>query len=99
MNLSLTSVVALAVTTSLAFANGGEGEKKKNPYSLKNSGWTPGSGITVVDDDAMSMTIGGRIQPRYRYIDYNQPLEVAPYNLNDLSTFDVLRARVQFSGA
>ncbi|MEC7583814.1 MAG: hypothetical protein VYE77_05810, partial [Planctomycetota bacterium] len=62
MNLSLTSVVALAVTTSLALANGGgDDEKKKHPYSLKNNAWTPGSGITVVDDDAMSMTIGGRI--------------------------------------
>ena len=92
MNKSITSILALAVTTSLAFANGGEGEKKKNPYSLKNSGWTPGSGVTVIDDDAMSMNIAGRIQAGYQYTDLGE---------NDLpsdSSFDVERARVKFSG-
>ena len=93
MNKSITSILALAVTTSLAFANGGEGEKKKNPYSLKNSGWTPGSGVTVIDDDAMSMNIAGRIQAGYQYTDWADDSGLA-----DESTFDVERARVKFSG-
>ncbi|MEC7583815.1 MAG: hypothetical protein VYE77_05815 [Planctomycetota bacterium] len=97
MNKSIASILALAVTTSLAFANGGgDDEKKKNPYSLKNTGWTPGSGITVIDDDAMSMHIGGRIQAGFQYDDYNEAAELDGYS--DVATFDVERARVKMSG-
>src|SRR5262249_60715876 len=58
MTNSIGSLLALAVTTSIALANGGGGgdDDKKNPYQDKG-GWQPGSGITLAENDEIRLKI------------------------------------------
>ena len=88
MNKSIASIVALAVTTSLALANGG-GEEKKNPYKAKTA-WKPGAGTMLADSDELSIKLTNRIQVQWVY----QTPDAGP----DVNNFSVRRARVKFSG-
>jgi len=91
MTKSITSLLALAVTTSLAFANGGGGEdeKKKNPYQ-GGMAWKPGSGVMLADSDEFSLKLKNRVQVGYSY----ESNDGAP----NVNSFDVRRARIALSG-
>jgi phosphate-selective porin O/P len=112
MTKSTASLLALAVTTSLALANGGEGDKKgekSNPYQSGTASWKPGAGITLADTDEFGLKLSGQLQFQYNYVGGDTPA-VATFSSGLLSgtdgggpvgafqTFSVRRARVDFSG-
>lgn len=87
MTTSLRSLVTLAATTSLALANGGE--EPKNAFQSK-SNWKPGNGIDLANSEDFKLNLSNQLQVGWSYTDNNKT--------PDVSTFDVTRARVAFSG-
>jgi hypothetical protein len=97
MSKSIGSLLAVAVTTSIALANGGEGEKKRgedpkngNPYQSGQATWKPGAGITLADTDEFKLTLKGQLQVQWAF----QALDSSP----DEQSFDIRRARIDLSG-
>jgi phosphate-selective porin len=89
MTNSIGSLLALAVTTSVALANGGGGDDdKKNPYQDKK--WQPGTGITLSDTDEFRLNILNYMQFQWVYTDND--------NAPDTNTFLVRRARTNLTG-
>lgn len=89
MTKSIASLLALAVTTSVALANGGEGDKG-NPFAPKGSSWRPGSGVMLSDTDELGLKMTNQLQVGWNY-DHNE-------NAADTNSFDVRRARTSLSG-
>lgn len=83
-------LLAMAVSTSIALA-GGDDEKKNNAYQ-GNSGvsWKPGSGITFDGGDEFKLTWLNQLQVQYVY-ESNE-------DADNVSNFDVRRARTEFKG-
>jgi hypothetical protein len=104
MTKSITSLLALAVTTSLALANGGEGDKKgdkNNPYQQSgNPTWKPGSGITLADTDEFGLKLSGQLQVQWNYVGGDAPQFATDGTTPSgaRQTFLVRRARVDFAG-
>jgi hypothetical protein len=77
MTKSTASLLALAVTTSLALANGGEGDKKgdksNNPYQSGSVSWKPGAGVTLADTDEFGLKVSGQLQVQYAYVGGDTP--------------------------
>ena len=92
MTKTIGSLLALAVTTSIALANGGEGEKKNaNAYQDKGGvTWKPGSGITFGGTDEFTLRLYNQLQFQWAY----ESNEDAP----DTNSFDVRRARTTLAG-
>jgi hypothetical protein len=95
MSKSIASVLALAVTTSLALANGGGGgggddDKKANPYQSGSVSWKPGTGITLADSDEFSLKWANQLQLQWTF--------TANDNAPDISDFSVRRARIYLTG-
>jgi hypothetical protein len=88
--------LTIAVTASLAFATNGGGEDKKGGESPLNFlqdtkvSYKPGKGITFDGGDEYSVTIGGRLQPKWYFLN----LENAP----DTNSFRLRRARSYVKG-
>jgi hypothetical protein len=91
MTKSIGSLLALAVTTSIALANsgGGGGDDKKNPYQ-GGSSWKPGAGITLADSDEFKLTLANQLQVQWAF----GANDTAP----DTNNFTVRRARTTLSG-
>ena len=89
MTKSIGSLLAFAVTTSIALANGGGDDDKKNPYQ-GGSSWKPGAGITLADSEEFKLTLSGYLQVQWQF----QALD----NLPDTNNFVVRRARTTFAG-
>ena len=93
MTKSIASLLALAVTTSIALANGGEGEKEKkgtNPYQSGQVAWKPGAGITLADSEDFGLKMTNQLQVQWTF----QANDGSP----DVNNFTVRRARTGFSG-
>ena len=88
MSKSIASLLTFAVTTSLALANGGEGDKK-NPYQGGTS-WVPGQGIVLAQGNEFSAKMEGQVQAGWAY------------GINDGSadtnSFEIPRARLAWTG-
>lgn len=91
MTKTIGSLLALAVSTSIALANGGEGDKK-NGYQEGKGGlsWKPGSGVTFDGGDEFRLQLTGFVQARWEYANVE--------NDTDINNFDVPRARVMLTG-
>jgi phosphate-selective porin len=85
-------LLAMAVSTSLALANGGEDEKgKKNAFQgTQPVSWKPGSGITFDGGDEFRLTFSNMIQVQYEYHSNEDATNV--------HSFRVRRARTNFTG-
>ncbi|MCY2957730.1 MAG: hypothetical protein NT107_11915 [Planctomycetota bacterium] len=99
MTNTIGSLLALAVTTSIALANGG-GEDPKNAFQEK-SGWKPGSGINLADSDEFKLNLSNLIQVGYNYAQYGGKSkgndgETIPKGSR--SSFDVAHVRTTLSG-
>jgi hypothetical protein len=81
------SLLSLAVTASIALANGGE--EPKNAFQEK-SGWKPGSGINLADSDDFKLNLMNQLQVAWSYTDND--------TAQDVNTFNVRRARTTLSG-
>ncbi len=88
MSKSIASLLTFAVTTSLALANGGEGDKK-NPYQGGTS-WAPGQGLVLAQGDDFSAKMSGQLQAGWAFTDN----EFAA----DSSSFEIPRARLAWTG-
>lgn len=88
MSKSIASLLTFAVTTSLALANGGEGDKK-NPYQGGTS-WVPGQGIVLAQGNEFSAKMEGQVQAGWAY------------GINDgaadTNSFEIPRARLAWTG-
>ena len=89
MSTSIASLLAFAVSTSLALANGGGDEKKGNPYQ-GGSSWKPGQGLQLADGEDFSLRMSNQLQVGWEF----QANETS----NDLNSFDVPRARIALTG-
>ncbi|MGE3173854.1 MAG: porin [Planctomycetota bacterium] len=90
MSNSIGSLLALAVTTSIALANGGEGERKANPYQSGTVSWKPGSGIVLADSDEFALKLANQLQVQWSF--------AANDNAGDTNSFTVRRARTALTG-
>ncbi len=88
MSKSIASLLTFAVTTSLALANGGEGDKK-NPFQ-GGSAWKPGQGLQLAQGEDYSLNMAGQLQAGWSFTDN----EIA----SDSTGFEVPRARLAFTG-
>ena len=88
MSKSIASLLTFAVTTSLALANGGEGDKK-NPFQ-GGSNWKPGQGLQLAQGEDYSLNLSGQIQAGWAYTDNDTG--------SDDNGFEVPRARLAFTG-
>lgn len=91
------SLLAIAVTASMALANGGEGEKKNEGGLYQGGGsWSfkPGSGITYDGGDTFKLTLKNQLQAQWAYTS-NEDQGTADTNTNN---FTVRRARTGLSG-
>lgn len=93
MTNTIGSLLALAVTTSIALANGG-GEDPKNAFQEK-SGWKPGSGINLADSDEFKLNLSNLIQVGYNYAQIGKD-DSDPST--SVSSFDVAHVRTTLSG-
>jgi phosphate-selective porin len=85
------SLLAFAVSASVALANGGE--DPKNPTATpQGGGWTykPGSGLNYDGGDAFGMTLTNQIQLQWQF--------AANDNAPDTNSFNVRRARTTLAG-
>ncbi|GDY03716.1 hypothetical protein LBMAG49_30450 [Planctomycetota bacterium] len=99
MTNTIGSLLALAVTTSIALANGG-GEDPKNAFQEK-SGWKPGSGINLADSDEFKLNLSNLIQVGYNYAQYGGKSvgnDDATIPKGSQSSFDVAHVRTTLSG-
>lgn len=85
-------LLAMAVSGSIALANGGEGDKKESPFQGNNGGvsWKPGSGITIDGGDEFMLNWSNQLQIQYNY--------AANENAAETNNFLVRRARTTFKG-
>lgn len=93
MTKTIGSLLALAVTTSIALANGGEGDKKKSDNAFQDKGgvtWKPGSGITFGGTDDFTLRLYNQLQVQWAF--------AANEDLPDSNNFDVRRARTTLAG-
>jgi len=88
MSKSIASLLTFAVTTSLALANGGEGDKK-NPYQGGTS-WAPGQGLVLAQGDDFSVKMSGQVQAGWAY--------TSNENGADDNSFEIPRARLAWTG-
>jgi hypothetical protein len=88
MSKSIASLLTFAVTTSLALANGGEGDKK-NPFQ-GGSSWKPGQGLQLAQGEDYSLNMSGQIQAGWSYSSNE--------NGADTNSFEIPRARLAFTG-
>jgi len=88
MSKSIASVLTFAVTTSLALANGGEGDKK-NPFQ-GGSNWKPGQGLQLAQGEDYSLNLSGQIQAGWAFANNE--------NADDSNSFEIPRARLAFTG-
>lgn len=92
----VTSLLTMAVSATVALANGGGGEEKKttNETGLYQGAGTwsfkPGSGITYDGGDTFKLTMVGQLQSQWAF--------GANDNAPDTNSFTVRRARIAFSG-
>lgn len=87
MNRTTASLLSMAVTASIALANGGE--EPKNAFQEK-SGWRPGNGVMLADSDEFRLNMANHLQVGWSYSDNDTTA--------DVNSFDVAKARVAFSG-
>lgn len=87
-------LLAMAVSASIALANGGEGDKKKETAYQGNNGvsWKPGEGITFDGADEFKLQWSNQLQVQYVYAG-NESAAVS-----DTNSFNVRRARTTFKG-
>ena len=71
-----------------------DAKKASSAPEIKTS-YKFGKGVTFTDDTTFSMTIGGRLQIRFTYIQADGPTATGQ---DDRASFDVRRARIAFSG-
>ena len=88
MSKSIASLLTFAVTTSLALANGGEGDKK-NPFQ-GGSNWKPGQGLQLAQGEDYSLNLSGQIQAGWAFANNE--------NADDSNSFEIPRARLAFTG-
>jgi len=88
MSKSIASLLTFAVTTSLALANGGEGDKK-NPFQ-GGSSWKPGQGLQLAQGEDYSLNLAGQLQAGWSYSSVE--------NGDDTNSFEIPRARLAFTG-
>ena len=88
MSKSIASLLTFAVTTSLALANGGEGDKK-NPFQ-GGSNWKPGQGLQLAQGEDYSLNLSGQIQAGWAFTNNE--------NAADTNSFEIPRARLAFTG-
>jgi phosphate-selective porin len=88
MSKSIASLLTFAVTTSLALANGGEGDKK-NPFQ-GGSNWKPGQGLQLAQGEDYSLNLSGQIQAGWAFGNNE--------NAADTNSFEIPRARLAFTG-
>jgi hypothetical protein len=88
MSKSIASLLTFAVTTSLALANGGEGDKK-NPFQ-GGSSWKPGQGLQLAQGEDYSLNLAGQLQAGWSYSSVE--------NGDDANSFEIPRARLAFTG-
>lgn len=89
MSKSIASLLAFAVTTSLALANGGEGDKKGNPYQ-GGSNWKPGQGLQLANGEDFSLRMWNQLQVGWEF--------AANDTAADTSSFGIPRARIAMMG-
>ena len=89
MSKSIASLLAFAVTTSLALANGGEGDKKGNPYQ-GGSNWKPGQGLQLANGEDFSLRMWNQLQVGWEF--------AANDTADDTNSFGIPRARIAFTG-
>lgn len=89
MSTSIVSLLAFAVTTSLALANGGGDEKKGNPYQ-GGSNWKPGQGLQLADGEEFSMRLWNQLQVGWEF--------QANDSTDDVNSFGIPRARIALTG-
>ncbi|GAB4143172.1 MAG: hypothetical protein Fur0037_10760 [Planctomycetota bacterium] len=85
-------LLAMAVSASLALANGGEGDKKKDAYQGNGVSWKPGSGITFDGGDEFGLRLSNQLQSQWVYVG-NESSALA-----DTNNFMVRRARTSLDG-
>ena len=96
MSKSIASLLTFAVTTSLALANGGEGDKK-NPFQ-GGSSWKPGQGLQLAQGEDYSLNLAGQLQAGWE-LSSNDAEGGAPAGTDGSATgFDIPRARLAFTG-
>lgn len=88
MSKSIASLLTFAVTTSLALANGGEGDKK-NPFQ-GGSNWKPGQGLQLAQGEDYSLNLSGQIQAGWAFGNNEDAA--------DTNSFEIPRARLAFTG-
>ena len=88
MSKSIASLLTFAVTTSLALANGGEGDKK-NPFQ-GGSNWKPGQGLQLAQGEDYSLNMSGQLQAGFESVSGN--------DVANSTGFDIPRARLAFTG-
>lgn len=92
MTKTIGSLLAFAATTSIALANGGNGDEKKNNAYQNQGGvsWKPGSGVVFDGGDEFALRLMNQLQVQWGYASN----EDAP----NANSFDVRRARMMLSG-
>lgn len=107
-------IVAIAATASFAMAGGDEEKNKpatpSNSASLERLGNTPqdakdikvsggaGKGITFTSGDDFSLTIKNRVQAQYRFLNLDSTNPASNGGAQDVSTFNIKRARTSLKG-
>lgn len=89
----VTKLLAMAVTASVALANGGgEDERKGESLYQGGGGWSfkPGAGVTYDGGDTFKLTMKNRLQVQWGYANFE--------NAADVNSFNIRRARTDFSG-
>lgn len=89
MTNTIGALLSLAVTASIALANGGE--EPKNAFQEK-AGWKPGSGINLADSDDFKLNLINLLQVQWSYTDKTAN------GAQDVNSFSVRRARTTLSG-
>ncbi len=103
---SITSVALEKEITELArrLEERAQESKKADDPGIKVS-YKLGKGVTFAGGDAFKLTVGGRLSPRFTYLDTDGRNLSVPtasgttgYTIDDRATFDVRRARVWLEG-